>query len=539
MYSCRIKRTSLVVLFLAVFIGPVFAKADRANWQREYVDLRLPGGTRIKAVEYPPDNQPLIRHKKDGWQPRSTRKYIPTEDQILLDGELDSAFGAFSEDTTTDIIANVIDSPPLDGFVPWVAVVLTNARSDDMDYYSYEATSITGSPLADPQTNYAIGIFDTGAGAHVMGYYDASGAGLSGSYLTDSTVLLSGATGSVVADVSVPIGIFLDGLGACEPNGVLSDTTGMVGEWNTSIAVGPVGEPNIPNAFGTPFSVFFVADIRNSQPVTINRSNEEYTGPDIRFYQHGDPEIPDYANSIPLELYPGGTSVQYLPFIDIFAIEFYPLTPSLIIGEQSQSLYFAHTDLYDTASMAYDMFFMVDTGAQVTVISSSVAARLRLDPDEPDFLVDIQGINGDVVYMPGFFIDSMDIPAFGDWLSLTNVPVVMLDIASPGGGILDGIIGMNLFVEMNMVFKGGNFQTGGASLDFEPANLIIDMAPENGDGKVDLLDLIALAQAWQSTSEAPNWNPRCDVAPLSAVDGKVNFQDFAVLSTYWMYGTTP
>jgi predicted aspartyl protease len=107
--------------------------------------------------------------------------------------------------------------------------------------------------------------------------------------------------------------------------------------------------------------------------------------------------------------------------------------------------------------------FMLDTGAQVTVIGTRIAARLRLDPAEPDFEVEIEGVTGDVVMTPGFYIESIEIPALGNWVTFKNVPVVLLDVSSPEGGTLDGIIGMNLFSEFNLVLQGG-----GLSMEEDP-----------------------------------------------------------------------
>jgi predicted aspartyl protease len=108
--------------------------------------------------------------------------------------------------------------------------------------------------------------------------------------------------------------------------------------------------------------------------------------------------------------------------------------------------------------------FMLDTGAQVTVVGSRIAARLQLDPSDPEFEVEIQGVTGDVIMAPGYYIDAIDIPALGQWFQARQVPVVLLDISSPEGGTLDGIIGMNLFVDFNLIVRGG-----GLFLDDDPA----------------------------------------------------------------------
>jgi hypothetical protein len=114
--------------------------------------------------------------------------------------------------------------------------------------------------------------------------------------------------------------------------------------------------------------------------------------------------------------------------------------------------------------------------------------------------------------------------------------VVLLDVASPEGGTLDGIIGMNLFVDFNLVLRGGGLLgQDPPSLEFEriPARLAADIAPPQGDGVVDYRDLAALAGAWLSTSSSPNWNARADIGPWEAPDGRVDFLDLAVLGEFW------
>ena len=65
---------------------------------------------------------------------------------------------------------------------------------------------------------------------------------------------------------------------------------------------------------------------------------------------------------------------------------------------------------------------------------------------------------------PGYYVDAIDIPALGQWFQARQVPVVLLDVSSPEGGTLDGIIGMNLFVDFNLIVRGG-----GLFLDEDPA----------------------------------------------------------------------
>jgi hypothetical protein len=56
---------------------------------------------------------------------------------------------------------------------------------------------------------------------------------------------------------------------------------------------------------------------------------------------------------------------------------------------------------------------------------------------------------------------------------------------------------------------------------------------------VDFLDLEALADAWGSTADAPNWNPDADIAPQPVSDGIINYLDLAAMMENWLEGTAP
>jgi hypothetical protein len=223
---------------------------------------------------------------------------------------------------------------------------------------------------------------------------------------------------------------------------------------------------------------------------------------------------------------------------------FQPGSPSIIVGNSAQSLFFIDSvDLRNNDLSAIDkQRFMLDTGAQITVISSGIGSRLGLNPDNPDFEVEIQDVTGEITLEPGFYIDSLDIPALGEWLSFTNVPVILLDVGSPEGGTLEGIIGMNLFVNFNLVLRGGGlYGQDPPSLEFEliTEHLIADIAPEGGDGIVDFLDFEAFANAWLSTTTSPNWNPAADLAPPLNPDGIIDTLDLSIFFDNWLETATP
>ena len=242
--------------------------------------------------------------------------------------------------------------------------------------------------------------------------------------------------------------------------------------------------------------------------------------------------------------------VQYVPYInlfdifgDLFNLDFStPQTPSVIMGNLSQSVFFVHNvDLTESGNTAIDKDrFMLDTGAQVTVIGSRIGARLALAPDYPDFEVEIQGVTGAADWFGAFYIDSIKIPALGQWLVFENVPVVLLDVASPEGGTLDGIIGMNLFSYYNLVLRGGGlFLQDDPSLELQFIGIPGDIAPGDGDDIVNISDIAFLADHWLETPASPGWNPTCDLAPLANPDDIINFLDFAALAKYWQSAYIP
>ncbi|MGB2862090.1 MAG: retropepsin-like aspartic protease [Sedimentisphaerales bacterium] len=533
-----------LVVLLAVVCFSSVAQAGRPGWQRQEVDWRLTGGDRIIDIRYPEQKEPPLFNEKAGPQTRVVRKRI-------LPNASRSEDPTFSILSVPTVIANMIDSPPVAGFVPWIAVAVTDKRSDDMDWVAEAHTSVVGQYLTNsPETDFSIGLFDTGASVHLMGYAAAKRAGIyAADLLTPNTVEIIGATNSVFAGVSQPLAIFMDGLAAIDPNGMTFDDSNMVGQSNVSVVVGdePLPDhPDLPVAIGSPMSVNFVTVISNDRPITITYDGNDYTSPDIRFYDYDDAGIPDYANHLPLNFIPSSAiNVQYIPDLDsIMDFVFQPGQPSTVVGNLAQSLFFVDSvDLHNGTFSAIDKDrFMLDTGAQITVIGSSIGSRLGLDPANPDFEVDIEDVTGDVTINPGFYIDSLDIPALGSWLSYTNVPVVLLDVSSPEGGALDGIIGMNLFTNFNLVLRGGGLPDyGGHSLDFEPIvpRPFGDIAPGIGDGIVDLRDIAALANSWLATPESLQWNSAADIAPVGAPDGRIDFLDFAVMAENWLATTTP
>jgi predicted aspartyl protease len=537
--SCR-KNFALSLIAVLCWIPVIEAK--QPDWQRQQVNWRMAGGSFIKAVNYPPDKSPM-----------TLNQHLRGQSKVRLKAITPPIEAALNKSAAGMVFAAVIDSPPIDGFVPWVVVSITDRSNGYWDFDAVPTTDVVGNHLTEnPQSDYAIGIFDTGASAHVISDNDAFKTGLyDEGFVTSLEVELIGATGTAIAHTSNPLGIFIAGLDVLGPNGLLLDDSQMLGEYNVSVIVGdPAESPNLPTAVGIPLGVYLNTAFCNNKQLSVTIDGNDFNSPYISFYSLDDSSVPSYSNLIDLQLRPiDASAVQYMP-CDLIGDcgsepDGTPLYPSTIWGMlSSQSLYFLPwVNLADGSYSINNIDgFMFDTGAQITVISRTLASGLHLSTKNPDFTVEIQDVTGQVTTAPGFYLDSLEIPADGEWLEYTNVPVIELNVDSPEGGTLDGIIGMNLFIDLNFVIKGGGLAGQGydPTLEFEPAcHITGDIVPKCGNCFVDYSDLAELTSHWLEDSNSPNWSPQCDLAPLSNPDRKVNFLDFAALAQNWLESIEP
>lgn len=152
---------------------------------------------------------------------------------------------------------------------------------------------------------------------------------------------------------------------------------------------------------------------------------------------------------------------------------------------------------------------LFDTGAQVSLISTTLAANLGLDVTAPETALRVQGAAGTPLSLPGFTIDAVtlaaavDGEAFDDVLRFTDVPVFVLDLGIPG---LDGILGMNVFNTADeLVFDPINDEFGVSFL----------AVPEAGDG--DLGTVLAALLGGQYSVFAGHVAPAFGLGPVAAV----------------------
>ena len=349
-----------------------------------------------------------------------------------------------------------VPGAPLEGPLYRVLLTITDDKStDDSDMTaSAYAGEVAGQPLPGSTTNVTIAILDSGAGTHLVGYPDALAFGLQGAYLSPDTFQAGGIGGMVDVNISMPAGFFACGLQHyAGPTNVPSAE--MYGQGNFCAGVNTEANylttNDVPTVVGTPFLAYFAASILADQRVEIVHNGKKITSASVNFYDNpDDPEIPQLAHRVFMAVTPtAALTVQYLGLdmgdgLEIFA-------PS-VIGYGS-AFFTASSMTFTKSGVSTGGKVMIDTAAQATLISEIAAAELGLDLKKKEFEIEIQGVAG-MVKAPGFYLDEVRIPALGGALVWTNVPVVVLNIPSPEGGTLFGILGTNLLGTRNVVFNG-------------------------------------------------------------------------------------
>lgn len=420
--------------------------------------------------------------------------------------------------------------PPVAGFSPLIAITTSDRRrSEDFNYEHHLSGSYVGNPLNAPaDENFIVGVLDTGSVVDLAAGPAAQTLGLSGPYLTSTDFPIGGVSGMVNARVTMPIGVFAAGLGAIGPDGRL-DMSQLVGHTNVSMLAAPEiscdnGE-ELAGVIGTPFLAFYTSIIRVDQPRKVTLGEKTHISPDVRIVESYTPPLQEYPRRIPLELNgltPVTTASYYAfpNFDDIFG-EMEPLFPTLLslsgLSIPMGGAFFTELGVLQgqagPTNAIQTIRVLVDTGAQSSIISSIVAARLNL-PLEPDFTAEVCGIGG-LRGVPGYYVDYVRMNALGGALEFARVPFVVLDMESPEGGSLDGILGMNLFWNRNVVLEptvGGGFLHISDPVPYA----YIDV---NLDDVVDVADFAIFAAAWGSTPQDPTWNRYCDLYLDEVIDG--------------------
>ncbi|MBI4717072.1 MAG: clan AA aspartic protease [Planctomycetes bacterium] len=433
--------------------------------------------------------------------------------------------------------------PRLAGFSPLVAITTSSKRKSagglDFEHtlestYTCNANSLPGvqcGSLNPPASqNYVVGFADTGSDGDLMFGASAGTLGVVGSYLTNNVIPLGGVGGEVFALVSQPIGIYAQGLSAVGPTGILN-VSAMVGHANVAAVVGPAfdcGTEAIAAAVGTPLLAFYNMVIRVDQPRSLALGGRVYRGPDVTLQSPAAP-LPAPSHLIPIVVVGGlgspVTTASYFPDFEDLETPLFPTLLSIPGGLPTGGLFYTELNVLQgqpsPTNPTQRMFAVVDTGAQSSIMSSTMAARLSL-PLTPDFTLAVCGIGGLVEDVPGYYVDYVKINALGGALEFSHVPFVVLDLPSSSGGVLDGVLGMNFFWNRNIVFQPSLSGSGFVHVSDPVPFAYSDTEPDfdvDGDDSVFLL-------ACLGGSGAPTVGPECDMFDADA-DGDVDLADYS------------
>ncbi len=450
-----------------------------------------------------------------------------------------------SQDIRIAAETSSLPQPPVSGFSPLVAMVTSDrGGSDDFDWEHVLVSSYVGKPLNAPaEENFVIGVLDTGSVADLAAGDSAQILGLKGSYLTPNAIPISGVSGAVDAQITRPLGVFAAGLGAIQLDGRL-DLSQVVGHTNVCALASPAiqcdnGE-EVRASLGTPLLAFYTSVIRVDQPRRVKVRDQIYVSPDVQITDSFTPSPDAYPHKIPMEL--GGLSpvstASYYAFPDLsdwenILGEWLPLTPTMLSmaggGLPTGGWFYADVGLLQGQAGPLNMLqttrMLVDTGAQGSVISSNIAAKLNL-PTKPDFTTEVCGAGG-LSTVNGYYIDYVRINAMGGAMEFARVPFVVIDMESAEGGSLDGILGMNFFWNRNIVVEPTTSGTGFLHVSDPVPFAYIDL---NYDDVVDAADFAIFAAAWQTTPTDPAWNPRCDFF----LDEVIDARDLAAFMDSWV-----
>jgi hypothetical protein len=308
------------------------------------------------------------------------------------------------------------------------------------------------------------GIFDTGASAVTFGAEDQALFDYLGEPIpikVPGGAVADGIGGSIIGDVSMPGRILADGFHA---SALTFDDQGFP-VFNMNLGDGSAitsgiqafvgtdsGSPDLPAITGTPILV------RSSDHPNGLAGLVDMTGASLDFSEI----VPGLVVPIPDVHFVAPTSTitatadttQVLKFpLEPFGFDNYPNPGDLITESNIQLI--PDVSVAHHGSTSGRGHFLFDTGSQLTILSSQVAANLGLDLAHPDTTVTVQGVGG-TEDIPGFTIDSITLTATdGTLVHLTNVPIYVLDVADG----VDGILGMNAFDTANQFLFNPNDPT--------------------------------------------------------------------------------
>jgi hypothetical protein len=406
---------------------------------------------------------------------------------------------------------------PISGFYPFAGISLTTEHEDEDDptftfFYSDYETSYVGTPLGVGGPHFELALVDTGAATTLItSAADAAFNIQAQGYRGTADLPIGGATGLLVAKTNDPMAIYASGVGPPNRTGTapLTLNTGlMVGQSSISLATLPP-ESDLPSILGVPFSSQYAMYIRNDQPQMFSLGGKTVRTPQLEFKELGSGGQ-GIVRRVPMTF--GDNSAflnapQYtMDFANIIAEPPVPWTdnplyPTFRLGSAGQpsAALFVNVNVSNEGNNLTNTPFLLDTGADVSVVSEINAVHLGFDPvlDTPDFTVAVLGSGGLLEEVPGFYVDQFTIPAVGGSITLTHVPFIVLDFPNPSqvGNVAQGLIGMNALAGRNVVIDPNPATGGGGN---SPSMYVSDPVTQNHSWSN-----VTASGAWSTTG---NWN---------------------------------
>jgi hypothetical protein len=391
-----------------------------------------------------------------------------------------------------------------------VGIGLTDEFEQDVNFYPMAASSPTGGTLLGPggTPHYDVALLDTGAATSLLTSQAFLDFGLNGplpgaweSYVGTNTVGIGGATGTLEADINDPLGLYAGGLQGRSGAAPFTMSSGALrGQTNTSTITIPP-ESDLPNVVGLSYASQYATYIHSDQPQVFSLNGKTVRSPAIEFLPLGSGGQ-GITRRAPMSLNPGASfaagAIGYLPDFNNPDIldnpQDNPFVPTIIQGGL-----FLNVDVVNEGKQLSNSQFFFDTGADVSVLSELTALQLGFDAqlDTPDFTVAVIGSGGTKQDVPGFYLDQFTIQAVGGSVTLTHVPVVVLDVADPANpsNIVPGIVGTSLLAGRNLVIDPNPAQGGGGP---SPSLYISDPVTTQNDWTANT--------AFATWSPAANWS---------------------------------
>jgi hypothetical protein len=429
---------------------------------------------------------------------------------------------------------------PLGGFIPLVGLGLTR-EYDDLDdeatfFIADRQNSFFGQPMGPFVTNppttpyFDFALLDTGAATHILTNTAANNnhfavaksySGNTDGFAGTNFQTIFGASGQIDLRINDPLGVYIAGLADGNSSGsILTMNTGAM-RGQSSVAMLQSIDDNewtLPSIIGLPMAAQHAIAIRNSEPVIFQHDFDETAAQDIRTVRTpnidlvplGSGNTQGILRQVELKLRPSAGFIQgpfYVQGGDIFNFELHenPASPTVV---ENGGL-FLDVDLGNGANFLEDRELLLDTGADLSVISRNTAKKLGFDAilDEPDYVLEVEGAGGVSTGVPVIYIDELSLDTIGGSFTLSNIPVLVLDLPNPNdpGNVVPGILGMHVFAGRDIV------------IDANPA------AGSSGGGPPTLFisDPVAQAHSWTTNAASGTW----------AVDG--NWSGTGTPSAMW------